>query len=104
MSLGSDEAAARRTACGRCATPPLNPRRPLTAPPLASGLCIRRVQIRAERQAAAGQRGEGQGQQGGGKPTPGLGQHTKEVLAELGYNDEAVEGMEAAGVLGPASE
>ena len=37
-------------------------------------------------------------------PTPGLGQHTKEVLAELGYDDGAVEGMEAAGVLGPASE
>lgn len=34
-------------------------------------------------------------------PTPNLGQHTKEVMAEAGYSEEALAKMEDAGVLGP---
>ena len=33
------------------------------------------------------------------RPAPGLGQHTDEVLAELGIADDTIAGLRAAGVI-----
>ena len=33
------------------------------------------------------------------RPTPGLGQHTDELLRELGYNDEAIAELRAHAVV-----
>ena len=34
------------------------------------------------------------------RPAPGLGEHSREVLAELGYSDEQIETLISQGVIG----